>query len=250
MWSDYLCIHTCVCVWICPAVESHNSWAWKAPLGTICSKPWSKRAGRTVCSGLHPVGFWTRLHKLSRQSAPVFNHGTVKCCCAYTEFPIFLFMPIVSLWCHLVPPLRRVWPIFLTPPVRYLHTLIRSPAPSLLQAESSQLCQPLLVWQMIQSLNYPYGLLQDLFQYIHVSIGLGSPALDTALGCVSPGLSSEKCRLPWPAGDTVPNAAQEAAGHLCRNSISLAHVSLPVFYHLRTHWGCFCPHYSGHWLRD
>ena len=55
------------------------------------------------------------------------------------------------------------------------------PEPPLLQAEESQLSQPLLVGQMLQALHCLRGPCLDFFQYIHLSLVLGSPELDTAL---------------------------------------------------------------------
>lgn len=53
--------------------------------------------------------------------------------------------------------------------------------PSLLQAEQSQLSQPLLVWQMLQSIDFLCGLSLVSLQYIPVSLVLGSPDLDAVL---------------------------------------------------------------------
>jgi len=55
------------------------------------------------------------------------------------------------------------------------------PEPSLLQAEQSQLCQPFLVQEMLHSLSHVHGPLLDLLQYVCISHGLESPALDPAL---------------------------------------------------------------------
>uniref|UniRef100_A0A8C4P7D6 Vacuolar protein sorting-associated protein 13B-like n=1 Tax=Dromaius novaehollandiae TaxID=8790 RepID=A0A8C4P7D6_DRONO len=70
---------------------------------------------------------------------------------------------------------------FDTPPADiYTHGSGLSPEPSLLQAEQSQLSQPLLIGEMRQSLNHLCGPLLDSFQYVCVSLALGNPALDPA----------------------------------------------------------------------
>jgi len=55
------------------------------------------------------------------------------------------------------------------------------PEPSLLQAEESQLSHLLLIGDILQSLNHLYGPSLDSLQYVHVSLVLGSPELDTVL---------------------------------------------------------------------
>ena len=55
------------------------------------------------------------------------------------------------------------------PPFRYLYTLMRSPEPSLLQAGQSQLSQPFLTEEMLQSLHHLHGPLLDCLQYVFLS---------------------------------------------------------------------------------
>ena len=52
------------------------------------------------------------------------------------------------------------------------------PEPSLLQAEQSQLSQPLLIGQMLQPLNHLCGPSLDSLQHDHVTFVLESPDLD------------------------------------------------------------------------
>jgi len=58
---------------------------------------------------------------------------------------------------------KSLAPSSLHPPFRYLHTLIRSPL-SLLQVKQSQLFQPFLTEEMLQSLNHLCGPLLDSLQ--------------------------------------------------------------------------------------
>ncbi|PKU46071.1 gamma-aminobutyric acid receptor subunit alpha-4 isoform x1 [Limosa lapponica baueri] len=70
----------------------------------------------------------------------------------------------------------------LFPPIRYFYTWIRSPDPSHLLAKQSQLSQPFLVGEMLQSLHHLCGpLLDSSLQYVHVSLVLRSPKLNTVL---------------------------------------------------------------------
>jgi len=64
------------------------------------------------------------------------------------------------------------------PPCRYLLTLMRSPLSLLLQAEESQLSQPLLTGEMLQSMNQLCGPLLDSLQYVYV---LRNPELDSVI---------------------------------------------------------------------
>jgi len=83
----------------------------------------------------------------------------------------------------------------------------------LLLAEKSQLSQPFLIREMLQSLNHVCGPLQDSLWYVPVSLVLRSPDLDTVLQlwphqCWVQG----KDHLPWPADNL----------HLMQLRISLA----------------------------
>ena len=55
------------------------------------------------------------------------------------------------------------------------------PELSLLQAEQSQLSQPLLIGEMLQSVHHHSGPALHFLQYVHVSSVLGSPELGTEL---------------------------------------------------------------------
>lgn len=59
-----------------------------------------------------------------------------------------------------------------------------TPDPPLLQAEQSQLSQPLLPGEVLQSFSPSL----DSHHYVHVSLGLGSPELNTA-----PQVQAHKC---------------------------------------------------------
>lgn len=121
--------------------------------------------------------------------------------------------------CHWLP-LRRVCLFPLHLPVRYLHTQIKRPGPPLVQAEQSQLIQPLK--EVLQTLTHSGGPLLDSPQYTHVSSGdlrSGHSPPDAA----SPGWVKRKDHLPPPAGNALLKAAQQAMGHLCHRSALLAH---------------------------
>lgn len=80
--------------------------------------------------------------------------------------------------------------------------------PSLLWANQSQLSQPLLTWEILQSLNYSCGCLLDLPYHLHNSL-VQSPELHTHPRRASPVLRGRMS--PQPAGNTLPNAAQVVA---------------------------------------
>ena len=101
------------------------------------------------------------------------------------EFPLLQFVPLVlslDTTEESVPALfiRLVSGI-------YMHRYVcrYAPEPSLLQAEQSQLSQPVLVGQMLQSINDISSTLQEPLQYAHVPLVLRSLALDTALQMLS-----------------------------------------------------------------
>ena len=110
----------------------------------------------------------------------------------------------------------------LQPPPGYLSTGMRCPEPALLQAGQSQLSQPLLTAEMLQSLHHLPGPVLDSAQSVPVSC-TGQPSS----GPSTPGLAS----LVWGRGegsppstgcDTALSAAQDAVLHCCR-STSLPH---------------------------
>ncbi|KAK4828308.1 hypothetical protein QYF61_025320 [Mycteria americana] len=73
---------------------------------------------------------------------------------------------------------------------------------------------------MLQSINHLHGPSLDSLQYVHVSLVLGSSALDTVF--------QGKVHLPQPAGNTPPDAAQDTISLLCCKGTLLAHVQLGV----------------------
>lgn len=77
-------------------------------------------------------------------------------------FSLFQFVAIVSLFL-----LSGVYTCWKAPP-----------EPSLLLAEQSQLSQPFLILQMLQSIHL-CGPFLDLLQYVYVSLVLGIPEQDT-----------------------------------------------------------------------
>lgn len=86
--------------------------------------------------------------------------------------------------------------------------------------------QPVPIWEMLQSLNHFCGPLWGFLQYVCASHVLRSPAADTALQIWShQGWVEGKDQL---AGDSLPNASQEAVDFLCCKSTFLSHVQFGV----------------------
>ena len=110
-----------------------------------------------------------RLHTLLGQPVPVASHPHSFSLC---PLPLVLSLGTTE---------KSLAPSSLHPPFRYSYTLTRSPEPSLLQAEQPQLFQPFLTGEMLQSLHHLSGPSLDSLQYVHISLVLGSPALDTVL---------------------------------------------------------------------
>jgi len=81
---------------------------------------------------------------------------------------------------------------------------------------------------MLQFLNPVHGTSLDSLQYVHVSLILGSPELDTVLQVWPPVLIEVKDRLPQPAGTTLLNAAKDTIYLPCRKGTSVADVQLGV----------------------
>jgi len=66
-------------------------------------------------------------------------------------------------------------------PFRYLYTLRRSPLSLPFSRLNSPSSQPFLIGEMLQSLHHLCGPSLDSLQYVHVSLVLRSPELDTVL---------------------------------------------------------------------
>jgi len=95
--------------------------------------------------------------------------------------PVFHFVPTTS-----CPVTGHHWKapgsVVLAPSLQvFIYIDKIPPEPSLLQAEESQLSHLLLIGDILQSLNHLYGPSLDSLQYVHVSLVLGSPELDTVL---------------------------------------------------------------------
>jgi len=67
-----------------------------------------------------------------------------------------------------------------------------SPEPSLLQAEQSQLTQPVFTGEMLQHLEHLCVSPLDSFSYFHVFFVLGAPELNTILQVGSQGGRGER----------------------------------------------------------
>lgn len=157
---------------------------WCSP-AFLHSKAGSARAGH---GGPCPVGFC--ISARIRDSiaslvpySPVFNSSL-----QWNNFlrlsgiSVFQFVPM-TLSFHW-EPLRRVWLGFVYS--SYLQVFVHidnkvSTGTCLLQAEQSQLSQPLLTSQMLQSLHKLCSLLLDSFPYVHGLLILGTLGLDAEL---------------------------------------------------------------------
>ncbi|KAK4821962.1 hypothetical protein QYF61_004966 [Mycteria americana] len=107
-----------------------------------------------------------------------------------------------------------------------------SPQPSLLQAEQSQLSQPVFTGEVLQPLDHFHGSPLDLPQQVHVLLMLGAPELDAALqvGSHKSGVEGQN-HLPRPAGHAPFDAGQDTVGFLgCRRTLP-GHVELLINQH-------------------
>lgn len=125
------------------------------------------------------------------------------------EFAAFQFVPIVP-WLFTE---KRVAPSFLHL-IRFFNTLMKSPL-SLLQDEQTWNSEPLLLHQMLQSVNYFCSAVLHFLQCIPVYLVLGEPRI----GSSTPDMSHQswaewKDHLMWPVGNAFPNAAQAFAARM------------------------------------
>ena len=88
-------------------------------------------------------------------------------------------------------------------PFRYWKAALRSPEPSLLQAEQPQLSQPFLTAEVLQPSDHLCGPPLDPLQHVHVFLVLRAPELDAQLQTGSHHSRPEgQNPLPRPAGHT------------------------------------------------
>ena len=78
-------------------------------------------------------------------------------------------------------PLDKVPPQLSCSTLQVLEGHYKVPLPSLLQAEESQISQPVPIGEVLQPSDYPRGHPVDLLQQLHVLFVLGAPKLDTAV---------------------------------------------------------------------
>ncbi|KAJ7426288.1 hypothetical protein WISP_17385 [Willisornis vidua] len=104
-----------------------------------------------------------------------------------------------------------------------------TPEPPLLQAKQTQLCQPLLIRFVFQSLHQPCCPSLDLLQHLNILPELSVPELNTLLK-VWPHQRrvQEKNHFPGPVGHTVADTGQDAIGLLGHQGTLLAHVQPSV----------------------
>lgn len=126
------------------------------------------------------------------------------------EFPIFQFVPVVSLILSLGSTEKHLVPSSLFYKI-------------LLSLFFSRLCNhssfTLSLCQLQQSLNDIDGLSLDLLRCAHA---LRSPGQDSTAGVSLLCWDEGKHHLPGPAGTGLPDAAQDAAGFLCHEYALLA----------------------------
>ena len=170
------------------AIASQNGCGWKGPMEVILyyllssSRASQSLLPRTVSRWLSSISkdgeATTSLGKLCQSSATF----TVK-----RVFPDVQRKPpsCVSVCAsYLVTEHLGKEPgsIFLTPSVQVFTDIDNiTPEPSVLQTGQSQLSQPFLNGEMLQSCNHLSGPLLDSLQYVRVSLVLESPELDTVL---------------------------------------------------------------------
>lgn len=168
-----------------------------------------KQAGtpRSSCPEPCPDGFWVtprmETPNLSGQLVPVLGHPHSEEVCPDVQKEPLIFESLEPgpLVLALDTTEKSLALSSLHSPFRYLYTLMNSHP--LGPLHSSQLSQPFLIAQMLQSLHHPCGPFLDSLQYVHVSFILGGPYLDPALQmwhyqC----WVDSKDYLPWSAGFT------------------------------------------------
>ena len=102
--------------------------------------------------------------------------------------------------------------------------------PSLLQAEQTQISQPLLPGEVLQLSDHFCGPPLDRLQQLHVFPVLRAPELDAGLQVRSHQSRVEgQNHLPQPAGHTVFDAAQDMVGLLGCEHTLVAHIQ-PFIY--------------------
>ena len=136
--------------------ESQKGWGWKGPLEVSGPTPLLKEGHLKLIAQDHvQMAFehlqGVRLHNLSGQPVPVLcdPHSKKVFPHVQREPPVFQFVPH-CLWCCHWAPLKRAWflPLCTPPSCIYIHWGYPSKL-SLLQAEQSQLSQPLLMCEML-----------------------------------------------------------------------------------------------------
>lgn len=160
--------------------------------------------------------------------------------------PVLQFLPLPS--CHITRYTETsLVQSSLLPPIQHLHTLIRSPKPQSFPRLSSPSSQPFLTVLRLQFFQHPLDPLPDSLQYIDVSF-VESRA-DASTPDVSHRCFVKKDHLPQPAGNTVPNPAQEATkppllhGHVASSCSPRGTLGTPGKSFLQS---CFP---AGHWCR-
>jgi len=159
-----------------------------------------------------------RLHNLSGQPVPGLSHPHSEKAFpdVQTEPPVFQFVLTAS-----GPGTGHHWKepgsIFLIPSHPILIYMDEIPLCLLFSRLNSPSSLSLSPWEeMLLSLNHLNCPFLDSLQYIHVSLVLESPDLDTALTSAgSP---------PSTTGNAPPNAAQDTIHLLCRKGTWLVHI--------------------------
>lgn len=136
------------------------------------------------------------------------------------ESPVFQLMPIAH-----YPSTGHQWKesVLFAPSLHYLQILVRFPQ-SLLQAGQSELSQPFLTGEVLQTLDHLSGLPLDSFQYVHAFDLLRSAKLDSVLPHQC--WVEQKEHLSCPAGDTSPNATKTTVSLVCSKNTLLTHADM------------------------
>jgi len=119
------------------------------------SRPTPAQSRVTWCELLRTSYSWVlSISKDGHSTACMLGHPFVKNCGFVNVEMVFLVFPFMLIpSCPFTEYHLESDFIFFSRPIGYSYTCIRSPL-SLLQAEQSQLSQPLLICQMLQSLNH------------------------------------------------------------------------------------------------
>ncbi|PKU38985.1 hypothetical protein llap_10711 [Limosa lapponica baueri] len=119
-----------------------------------------------------------RIHNLFGQTMPGLSHPHRKKVVPDVQREPSVVLPLVLS----LDTTGKSLALFYVPSLQVFISIEKiSPEPSLFQAEQSQLSQPFLVGEILQTLQHLCGPLLGSLQYVHVSLAMDNPELDTVL---------------------------------------------------------------------